>query len=163
MSKKISKLKKGISSAVITTEEYLIYLKTRAIVENFFPKCFFPIGKEKPLKRGILYDLVERMKKINEVQVEEIHLKQFFVCYTTELSYRYSFLIPHAKRIDLDGNEVEDIGFEDTVYVKTRQPIRALVFFKETEEELKYKEEVMRNKTKANEVKNEQETANQDA
>ena len=48
----------------LTLKTYYDVLELGKQLCRTFPKCFFPIGQEKPLKVGIFHDLVQKLDEL---------------------------------------------------------------------------------------------------
>lgn len=80
-----------------------------AFLVQEFPACFSLKGEAKPLKIGLFQELSERLAE-NEL-VSKTQLRGAIRHYTT--SWRYLRCIKAgAKRVDIDGNEVEELTQE---------------------------------------------------
>ena len=80
-----------------------------AFLAQEFPACFSLKGEAKPLKIGLFQELSERLAD-NEL-VSKTQLRGAIRHYTT--SWRYLRCIKAgAKRVDIDGNEVEELTQE---------------------------------------------------
>ncbi len=80
-----------------------------AFLVKEFPACFSLKGEAKPLKIGLFQELSERLAE-NE-SVSKTQLRGAIRHYTT--SWRYLRCIKAgAKRVDIDGNEVEELTQE---------------------------------------------------
>jgi len=70
-----------------------------------FPNCF-SFTNPRPLKAEIHADIFERLQQ----RVSKSKIKQALYLYTNAPSYLNSFR-QYSHRIDLDGNEVEEINY----------------------------------------------------
>lgn len=84
----------------LTPKQVLDYL-----VEKF-PNCFVKEGEAKPLKIGIFQDLTERLEE--DSNVSKTQLRGVLRHYTQSWRYLHSIKVG-AKRVDLDGNEGEEL------------------------------------------------------
>ena len=100
-----------------TLELYHQALALGEQLRKTFPKCFFPIGQEKPLKAGIFHDLVARSHELSPTPDKKI-IRAFMVIYTTSIFYRAALLAPNAIRIDLEGNEGDAITIQERYRAK---------------------------------------------
>ena len=93
----------------------------RKELERIYPKCFFPVGSEKPLKVGIRNDLlaVREHLDINPIPTEE-ELSVSILSYVGNLSYRVSLAREGSVRVDLEGNETEPVSDNDRLTAKTK-------------------------------------------
>lgn len=82
-----------------------------------FPKCFFPIGQEKPLKTGIFHDLIAKRNALSPIPNKKV-LRAFMMIYTSSISYRASLITPNAIRVDLNGNECEPVTAKERYKAK---------------------------------------------
>ena len=108
-------------SILFTLDLYDTGFKIRKELERIYPKCFFPVGLEKPLKVGIMEDLLGVRNKldINPTPTEE-ELKASILVYTGSLSYRAALIREGAKRIDLEGNIGTLVTDNEKLTAKTR-------------------------------------------
>lgn len=87
--------------------------ETRAKLVEMFPKTFFPKGHlKKPLKRGIMKDLVAQAPELKPYAV-----KMALRDYCKGPSYHVAFA-PGANRVDLDGNEVEALNADSVEHAR---------------------------------------------
>ena len=100
-----------------TLELYHQALALGEQLQKNFPKCFFPIGQEKPLKAGIFHDLAARSHELSPSPDKKV-IRAFMVIYTTSISYRAALLAPNAIRIDLEGNEGDAITIQERYRAK---------------------------------------------
>jgi sRNA-binding protein len=77
-------------------------------LHELFPKCF-DFSNVRPLKKGIIDELIERTSR---EQFTENALRRFIGQYVSTPEYVNNHIIG-AKRIDLDGNEIEQISEGD--------------------------------------------------
>lgn len=82
-----------------------------------FPKAFIREGDLKPLKVGILDDLKKLVPEIDGMTTSKLRAAVRLYC--TRLRYLFS-VREGAARIDLDGNEVEQVSAEHAAYAKER-------------------------------------------
>lgn len=82
-----------------------------------FPQAFIKEGDCKPLKIGILEDLKTRIAGIEGLSISKV--RAAVRVYTTRLRYFYS-VREGAKRVDLDGNEVDSVTAEHAEYARSR-------------------------------------------
>lgn len=82
-----------------------------------FPKAFIKEGDCKPLKIGILEDLKTRIVGIEGLSISKV--RAAVRVYTTRLRYFYS-VREGAKRVDLDGKEVDSVTAEHAEYARTK-------------------------------------------
>ena len=82
-----------------------------------FPKAFIKEGDAKPLKIGIFDDLKAAIAGKPEFSVSKV--RAALRLYTTRLRYLYC-LKEGAKRIDLEGNEVEEVSAEHVEFAKNK-------------------------------------------
>lgn len=83
-----------------------------------FPKAFIKEGNVKPLKIGIFNDLKGKIEGIEGLTLSKV--RAALRMYTSQLRYLHS-VVEGAKRIDLEGNEIEDIITSEHVeYAKGR-------------------------------------------
>lgn len=80
-----------------------------------FPKTFIEDGDCKPLKVGIIEDLKQHLDKLG-VSISKV--RAAIRMYTTRLRYLYS-VKEGAYRIDLEGNNVDQVTAEHAAYAKT--------------------------------------------
>ena len=85
------------------------------LLYKHFPKCFIKEGDCKPLKIGILDDLRSQIEGIEGLSISKA--RAAVRLYTSRLRYHYCCK-EGAKRIDLEGNEVESISAEHAEYSK---------------------------------------------
>lgn len=86
------------------------------LVEKF-PNCFFAKDSCKPLKIGIFADLAERVCNEENPGLSRTRVRQALRYYTSNITYLNSF-VEGAKRVDLDGNEIEVITAEQIAYAQ---------------------------------------------
>ena len=79
------------------------------LLYKHFPKCFIKEGDCKPLKIGILEDLRSKIEGIEGLSISKA--RAAVRLYTSRLRYHYCCK-EGAKRIDLDGNEIDTISAE---------------------------------------------------
>jgi sRNA-binding protein len=105
----------------LTLELYETACQIRKELERLYPNCFFPIGSEKPLKVGIMEDLLEVRETldINPIPTEE-ELKASILTYTGCLSYRVNLIREGSMRIDLEGNVVGAVTDDERLSAKTK-------------------------------------------
>ena len=88
------------------------------ILYKTFPKAFVKDGDIKPLKIGIFDDIKDRASSIEGLSLSKV--RSALRMYTTRLKYLYS-LKAGAHRIDIDGNEIEDVlNAEHEAYAKEK-------------------------------------------
>lgn len=87
------------------------------VLKQTYPKCFFEPGKEKPLKKGILLDLLQASGLSFESPSYQAITAAINI-YTSTLSYRVGLIREDAVRIDLEGNEVEPINLRERTQAK---------------------------------------------
>ena len=102
-------------------ELYKSILKLREQLQIAFPKCFFSINHEKPLKRGIYHDLLQKANTLSPIPNKKL-ISLFLYIYTSSISYRAACIVSDAKRIDLAGNEIEVVSADDRLSAKIRSP-----------------------------------------
>lgn len=85
------------------------------LLYKHFPKCFIKEGDCKPLKIGILEDLRSKIEGIEGLSISKA--RAAVRLYTSRLRYHYCCK-EGAKRIDLDGNEIDTISAEHAEYAK---------------------------------------------
>ncbi|AWB67735.1 RNA chaperone ProQ [Saccharobesus litoralis] len=98
-----------VTNKIKDVNEVIAYLAEQ------FPKCFSIKGEAKPIKIGIFKDLAERVDQ--EGRVSRTVLRTALRKYTSSWRYLES-IQPGAKRVDIDGNEVEDIEQEHVEHAK---------------------------------------------
>ncbi len=76
------------------------------VLYKTFPKAFVKDGDARPLKIGIFEDLKTRVESIEGLSVSKV--RAALRLYTSRLKYLYS-VKEGAHRIDVDGNECEDV------------------------------------------------------
>ena len=108
-------------SILFTLNLYDTAFKIRKELEKIYPNCFFSVGLEKPLKVGIMEDLLAVRDKlnINPTPTEE-ELKASILLYTGSLSYRAALIREEARRIDLEGNIGTLVTDNEKLTAKTR-------------------------------------------
>ncbi len=84
-----------------------------SLLAELFPQCFSDKGPAKPLKVGIFNDLAERL--VDDDRVSKTTLRSTLRHYTNSWRYLES-VTAGAKRVDLDGNEGEEINQEHADY-----------------------------------------------
>ncbi len=87
------------------------------ILYDKFPKCFIREGDVKPLKVGILEDLKKLVPEMEGMTTSK--LRSAVRLYCTRLRYLYA-VREGVPRVDLDGNEVENVTGEHAKYAKDR-------------------------------------------
>ncbi|MGN1392972.1 MAG: RNA chaperone ProQ [Succinivibrionaceae bacterium] len=87
-----------------TVQEIVAFLAER------FPNCFFSQGDCKPLKIGLFNEIAEVVASENS-DISKTVLRKAFRYYTTRWNY-LSCLVVGAKRVDMNGNEVEEVTEE---------------------------------------------------
>lgn len=92
------------------TEKFTSNKQIITFLTEQFPLCFTAANNEaKPLKIGIFQDLAARLE--NEQRVSKTQLRSALRQYT--LSWRYLHCIKASvKRVDLDGNEGDEVSAE---------------------------------------------------
>lgn len=92
------------------TEKFTSNKQIITFLTEQFPLCFTAANNEaKPLKIGIFQDLASRLE--NEERVSKTQLRSALRQYT--LSWRYLHCIKASvKRVDLDGNEGDEVSAE---------------------------------------------------
>lgn len=105
----------------LTLELYEAGYRIRKELEKLYPNCFFPIGSEKPLKIGIMEDLlaIREELKLDPIPTED-ELKTSILVYTGSLSYRASLIRDSSTRIDLDGNAVDSVTADERLMAKNK-------------------------------------------
>lgn len=88
-----------------------------ALLCEHFPKAFIKEGDCKPLKIGILEDLKAKIGEIEGLSISKV--RAAVRVYTTRLRYFYA-VREGAKRVDLDGNEVDTVTTEHAEYARNR-------------------------------------------
>lgn len=106
-----------MSSETTETSKFTNSKEILARLTELFPKCFILQGEAKPLKIGIFQDLAERLTE--EDNISKTRLRQAIRHYTNSWRYLESVQVG-AKRVDLDGNEGEEINEEHASYAKTQ-------------------------------------------
>ncbi|WP_087017704.1 RNA chaperone ProQ [Thaumasiovibrio subtropicus] len=86
-----------------------------AYIAERFPKCFTLEGEAKPLKIGIFQDLAERLT--DDPKVSKTQLRAALRQYTSSWRYLHG-VKPGAKRVDLDGQEGEELEQEHVEHAK---------------------------------------------
>ena len=126
-------------------------------LERLYPNCFFPIGFEKPLKVGIMEDLldVRETLDVNPIPTEE-ELKASILIYTGCLSYRINLIREGSMRIDLEGNAIGVVTNDERLSAKTNPLFPQ---WKLTPEELTIFRE---QRERANELRRERHLANEE-
>jgi sRNA-binding protein len=106
-------------SRSLTLEKYkeALNLWDKFIIK--YPKCFFPAGKEKPLKIGIFHDLVAKANELTPAPSKNI-IRIFIQIYVSTVFYRAAFIQPNSIRVDLEGNEIEPISAKERLKAKTQ-------------------------------------------
>lgn len=84
---------------------------------NEFPKAFIKEGDAKPLKIGIFDDLKTAIADKPEFSISKV--RAALRLYTTRLRYLYC-IKEGAKRVDLQGNEVEEVSAEHVEFAKNK-------------------------------------------
>ena len=92
-------------------------------LQNSYSNCFFPRGDEKPLKKGIIGDLIEQAGFEYEAKSNRI-ITAAIQIYTCSLSYRAALIENNAQRIDLHGNQVEAVSKEEQLLAKGQRKLR---------------------------------------
>lgn len=87
------------------------------LLYTYFPQCFIKEGDCKPLKVGIFDDVRSRLGDKPGLTVSKVRAAMRF--YTGRLRYLYS-LQAGAKRVDLDGNEGEEVSAEHAAFAAER-------------------------------------------
>ncbi len=87
------------------------------VLYEHFPKAFIREGDARPLKVGILDDLKKEVPNLPGMTTSKLRAAVRMYC--TRLRYFYS-VREGAKRIDLQGNEVEEVTAEHGTYAKER-------------------------------------------
>lgn len=87
------------------------------ILYDKFPKCFIREGDIKPLKVGILDDLKKLVPEMEGMTTSKLRAAVRLYC--TRLRYLYA-VREGVPRIDLEGNEVENVSEEHAKYAKER-------------------------------------------
>jgi sRNA-binding protein len=73
-----------------------------------FPKAFFPLNEPaKPLKINIIKDILATLKKKPQNCARD--LKIFLSWYTSQKYYLQALLSANSKRINLEGDELEEV------------------------------------------------------
>lgn len=87
------------------------------LIYEHFPKAFFKEGDPKPLKLGIFDDLKARIEGIEGLSITKV--RAAVRIYTSRLKYLHS-IKEGARRIDLDGNEADEVTKEHAEYAKQK-------------------------------------------
>jgi len=82
-----------------------------------FPACFTQKADVKPLKIGIFKDLSQRLDE--DRQVSKTRLRQAIRYYTSSLRY-LDAIKAGAKRVDLDGNDCDEIDAQHESHAQER-------------------------------------------
>ncbi len=90
--------------------------KTVEWLEETFPKSFSKTDP-KPLKLRIEFDIFEIIKDNDDFS--NVNIRNALGFYTSRLAYQESFLT-HSHRVDLDGNEAEEIEQKHKDFAATR-------------------------------------------
>lgn len=90
---------------------------------TIYPNCFFPRGYERPLKKGILKDLLESAGDAFDAKSNRILVAALQI-YTCALSYRASLIAKDAKRINLQGTEIEPVTEKERLLAKGEKKLR---------------------------------------
>ncbi len=77
-----------------------------------FPKAFDNSLRIRPLKRGIMDDILHYAEKAAEAGISKSKLREAVVVFTRRLDY-LACLKAREMRIDLDGNIVSDVSVEE--------------------------------------------------
>ncbi len=105
----------------LTLELYEVGCRIRKDLERLYPNCFFSIGSEKPLKIGIMEDLLKIREELKiEPMPSEDELMTSILIYTGSLSYRAGLIRDGSVRIDLDGNVVDEVTDDQRLIAKNR-------------------------------------------
>lgn len=108
-----------------------------AYLIELFPQCFIKEGEAKPLKIGIFQDVAERLK--DDESVSKTQIRAALRQYTSSWRYLYG-VKPGAKRVDLDGNEGDEVEQEHIDHAKeTLEASKAKVRERRKETEAKNK------------------------
>ena len=106
---------------LFTLELYDAGFRIRKELERLYPKCFFPVGLEKPLKIGIMEDLLAIREALNITPTPtEEELRAAILIYTGCLSYRVSLILDGSARVDLEGNECGVVTDAERLIAKSR-------------------------------------------
>lgn len=91
-----------------------------AYLVKTYPNCFAAESSKsaKPLKIGLFNDLIERINW-DEVEFSKTKLRVAIRYYTNSWEY-LSSIVAGAKRVDLDGNEGEEVTSEHAEYAQAR-------------------------------------------
>lgn len=99
------------------TQEKTDLNKVIAYLAETFPNSFSVKGDAKPIKVGIFADIAERLTE--ESPVSKTQVRHALRRYTN--SWRYlEAVIKGGKRVDLDGNEVEDLTEEHVQHAQAQ-------------------------------------------
>lgn len=105
-----------------------------AFLAEKFPKCFFVEGECKPIKIGLFNELAEKVVA-DEPSISKTQLRGAVRFYTTRWNYLSSVVVG-AKRVDLDGNEGEEVTAEHAEFA-AKELAESKAKFEAKKEELK--------------------------
>jgi|SRR5574344_48527 ProP effector len=89
-----------------------------ALLATKFPACFMLEGSCKPLKIGLFNELATRVCA-DDPTISKTNLRVALRFYTTRWMYLES-VVAGAKRVDLDGNECDEVTQEHADYAATQ-------------------------------------------
>lgn len=84
-----------------------------------FPEAFDTTIAVRPLKKGIMNDILEHTEEALEDGISKSKLREAVVIFTRRVEYLAS-LKAMDKRVDLQGNEVEDVTEEESIRAATK-------------------------------------------
>ncbi len=127
---KVTNMELSLMPRPINLKSYEDALSLWKQLQQVFPKCFFSIGQEKPLKVGIFHELVARRNELSPVPDKKL-IRAFMMIYTSSIHYRAALIKSNAIRVDLDGNQFEPVTAKERY--KAKVTTRKIVWALETE------------------------------
>jgi hypothetical protein len=89
-------------------------------IQSFFPKTFFDLSKEIPLKHGIYQEILSHTEVIEALKLNKTLLSRLLYVYTNRDGYQKALAKPFAMRIDLDGHICEPVLDEEKHRARAR-------------------------------------------
>ncbi len=112
-----TEVKEGASAEAQDGTRFEHVKETLDLLCSYFPKAFIKDGDAKPLKIGIFDDLKAAIAGKEDLSVSKV--RAALRLYTTRLRYLFC-LKEGAKRVDLEGNEVDVVSSEHAEFAKAK-------------------------------------------
>ncbi len=95
-------------------------IKTIEWLSDHFPAAFFSQAKQvKPLKIGIFDDIIEFYERLDVPPYSKTQIREALNYYSGSPAYLSSQKV-HAARVDLYGNEVDEVTEEQAKYAQQK-------------------------------------------